>query len=368
VKIFASNGLAGALLTVFISYSSCAAALPDDQDGDAAIAPLFANHAPLAVTIKAPLTTLMDERPEDEYLEGTFSYTRDDGTEQTFDLKIRTRGNYRRQEETCDFAPVRLNFRKKQVEDTEFDGQNKLKLVTHCQHHKLSFEQLVLREYLAYRIFNLMTDNSFGVRLFHINWVDTERDRSKTKYGFVLEDNDDVADRNGMKSMKIGDVTHKDLDARQENLVNVFQYMIGNTDFSLINGRVSENCCHNSKLLSATDSPPYTPLPYDFDFAGMVNAPYAAANPAFKLPNVRVRLYRGQCSNNELLPDTFRQFLEKKDAIYAIIDELDMFSSKARRGTTSYLNVFYKNITNPHVIQRQFIDECNNEISEDSGP
>jgi hypothetical protein len=263
---------------------------------------------------------------------------------------------------------VRLNFRKKQLKDTEFDGQDKLKLVTHCQQNKMSFEQLVLREYLAYRILQVMTDKSFGVRLFHINWLDTERGKSKLKYGFVLEDDDDVADRFGMKSLKLGDVTHEELDPRQENLVNMFQYMIGNTDYSLVNGPADDDCCHNSMLLSATEGPPYTPLPYDFDFAGLVNAPYAAANPAFKLPNVRVRLYRGQCSNNELLPDTIQHFLDKKDAVYAIIDELDMFSSKARRGTTSYVNSFYRDIMNPKLIQQRIINYCNNGHAVDSGP
>jgi hypothetical protein len=368
VKILTSNGLIGVLFAVCISYSSCAGARDDNPDSHPGLAPLFANHAPLEVTIEAPLTTLMEERPEKEYLEGTFSYTKDDGTQQTFDLKLRTRGNFRRSDETCDFAPVRLNFRKKQLKDTEFDGQDKLKLVTHCQQNKMSFEQLVLREYLAYRILQVMTDKSFGVRLFHINWLDTERGKSKLKYGFVLEDDDDVADRFGMKSLKLGDVTHEELDPRQENLVNMFQYMIGNTDYSLVNGPADDDCCHNSMLLSATDGPPYTPLPYDFDFAGLVNAPYAAANPAFKLPNVRVRLYRGQCSNNELLPDTIQHFLDKKDAVYAIIDELDMFSSKARRGTTSYVNSFYRDIMNPKLIQQRIINYCNNGHAVDSGP
>jgi hypothetical protein len=139
VKILASNGLIGVLFAICISYSSCAGARDDNPDSHPGLAPLFANHAPLDVTIEAPLTTLMDERPEKEYLEGTFSYTKDDGTQQTFDLKLRTRGNFRRSEETCDFAPVRLNFRKKQLKDTEFDGQDKLKLVTHCQQNKMSF-------------------------------------------------------------------------------------------------------------------------------------------------------------------------------------------------------------------------------------
>jgi hypothetical protein len=358
MKIPALNELSGALVAIFISFSACADPLPHNPGGDAGFAPLFASHAPLEVTIEAPLTTLMEERPDDEYLEGTFSYTGDDGVQQTFDLKIRTRGKFRRQEEICNFAPIRLNFRKKQVADTIFAGQDKLKLVTHCRQNKPLYEQLVLREYLAYRILQVMTDKSFGVRLLHINYADTERGSSRVKYGFVIEDDDDVAERNGMKSMKIGDVTFDDLDPQQQNLVYVFQYMIGNTDFSLINGPEISKCCHNSKLLSGTGSAPLTPLPYDFDFSGLVKAPYATPDRRFRLASVRSRLYRGHCGNNDLLPDTFRLFLDRRDVVYAIVDELEMFTANTRRSVIRYLDSFYDCITRPEAIAVEFTDKC----------
>jgi hypothetical protein len=358
MKDLVFNKRIGALVAVFIAFSPCADARQDDPDGDSGVAPLFASHAPLEVTIEAPLTTLMDERPDDEYLEGTFSYIGDDGAVQTFDLKIRARGKFRLQEDICNFAPIRLNFKKKQVADTLFAGQDKLKLVTHCQQNKPLYEQFVLREYLAYRILQVMTDKSFGVRLLHINYVDTEGRSSRTKYGFVIEDDDDVADRNGMKSINIGDVTHDDLDPRQQNLVYMFQYMIGNTDFSLINGPEISKCCHNSKLLSGTGGAPFTPLPYDFDFSGLVKAPYASPDRRYRLASVRSRLYRGHCSNNDLLPDTFRLFLDRKDAVYAIVDELEIFTANTRRLVIRYLDSFYDCITRPEAIAVEFTDKC----------
>ena len=199
---------------------------------------------------------------------------------------------------------------------------------------------------------------SFGVRLLHINYVDTEGRSSRTKYGFVIEDDDDVADRNGMKSINIGDVTHDDLDPRQQNLVYMFQYMIGNTDFSLINGPEISKCCHNSKLLSGTGGAPFTPLPYDFDFSGLVKAPYATPDRRFRLASVRSRLYRGHCGNNDLLPDTFRLFLDRKDAVYAIVDELEIFTANTRRSVIRYLDSFYDCITRPEAIAVEFTDKC----------
>ncbi len=325
---------------------------------DSSLAPLFAEHTPLEVTIEAPLTTLIKERPDKDYLEGKFSYTKDDGTVQTFDLKLRARGNFRLKNENCEFPPIRLNFRKKQVKDTLLHGQDKLKLVTHCQQRKPNYEQFMLREYLAYRIFQLLTEKSYSVRLLHINYVDTEVRRPRVKYGFVIEDDGVVAKRNGMKVIKRGNLKHADLDPVDTNLVNVFMYLIGNTDFSLIQGPPDDDCCHNSGLMSATDGPPYTPLPYDFDFSGLVNAPYAAANPRFHLRSVRSRLYRGQCRNEHLLPQTLQKFVDNKDALYALVDELEMFNSNSRRLTIRYLDSFYYAITNPDTIRLEFLEQC----------
>lgn len=351
--------LAGVVLAAFISCSPPASAVDSDSVEGNGIAPLFASHTPLQVRIEAPLTTLMKERPNNEYLEGTFSYSDADGTEHVLDLKLRTRGNFRREKETCNFAPIRLNFRKKQLTDTVFAGQDKLKLVTHCQDNLPSFEQRIIREYLAYRILQVMTDKSFSTRLMHITYVDNERDKSMTKYAFVIEDDDDVAERNGMESVILGNISHDDLDSPQENLVNVFQYMIGHTDFSLVQGPQYDICCHNAVLLSESGGPPFIPMPYDFDFSGLVDAPYAAANPRFELKSVRQRLFRGECSNNEFLPNTVAHFLEKKETIYAIIDELDMFRNKDRGSVTRYLDSFFEDISQAEIIRKKFIDKCN---------
>jgi len=351
--------LTAAMLSALLLVSLPAFAQQDEPaPGAPPLALLFASHTPLLVTIEAPLSTLMTERPDDEYLEGTFSFTGDDGTAHTLNLKLRTRGNYRREAEHCDFPPIRLNFRKAQVADTVFDGQDKLKLVAHCKNDVPYFDQLVLREYMAYRILQVMTENSFRVRLFRINYVDTEGSKPMTRLGFVIEDNDDVAERNGMEVAKSKDITHYDLDPQQENLVNVFQYLIGNTDFSLVKGEPNKSCCHNSELMTASEWGPFIPVPFDFDFAGMVNAPYAQPNPRFKLRNVRQRLYRGHCRNNELLSRTFQQFIDKKGAIYGLIDELDWLGSRSRSDVTYYLNGFYERISNPKSVRSRFLNKC----------
>jgi hypothetical protein len=321
--------------------------------------PLFANRAPLQVRIEAPLTTLMNVRPVDEYLDGTFTYTDADGNDVVLDLKLRSRGKTRRRKETCNFSPIRLNFKKKQVEGTEFEGQDKLKLVTHCQNTKPSYEQLILREYLAYRILQLFTEKSFGARLFHVTYTDTEGRRERTRFGFVIEDEDALADRLGMEVRKISRIEHENIDADYENLINVYQFVIGNTDYSLIKGPDDDECCHNAVLYSATEEPPYFAIPYDLDFSGIVDAPYAGTNRNFRLSSVRERLYRGLCDNNDLLAGTIQRFRDRKSDIYAIIDEMTMLSRNSRSATTRFLNQFYDRIDNDAYIQEEFYDGCN---------
>ena len=260
---------------VALGFSLATEAQFDIAENSQAVTPLFASHSLLHVTIEAPLTTLMNDRPEEEYLDGIFTFVEADGAEQSIDLKIRTRGSYRRSKDHCNFAPIRLNFRTKQVANTIFSGQDKLKLVTHCQNNRSYYEQLLLREYIAYRIFQIMADKSYGVRLLQVNYMDTEGAESMASFAFAIEDEDDVARRVGMISAKIPRLTVEDLERRQQNLVNVFQYLIGNTDFSLTKAEPDKDCCHNADLMSAAGISPFTPLPYDFDFAGLVNAPYA---------------------------------------------------------------------------------------------
>jgi len=346
------------LIATLVLMLPAVEAQPVDAEDNQNVAPLFASHAPLQVSIEAPLTTLMKDRPDKEYLQGTFSFTDDNGIDHTLDLKLRTRGKYRRQKSHCDFAPIRLNFRKKQVVDTVFAGQDKLKLVTHCKNNSSRYEQLVFREYLAYRLLNVMTNKSYGVRLLQINYIDSEGAKPLTKFGFVIEDEDDVVKRNAMHSIKTGDISRDDLDPAQQNLVNVFQYMIGNTEYSLLRAEPDEYCCHNMDVMSATKGAPFTPLAYDFDFAGLVNAPYAEPNPRYKLRDVRQRLYKGLCKNNDLLPRTFQQFLDNKDAIYGLVNELVMLSDGTRKYVTSYLDKSFDHISQAKTIETNFINKC----------
>lgn len=346
----------GIAVTLFLALGPAVPA--QSEENVAATQPLFATHDVMTVRIEAPFTTLMRQQPDEEYLDGTFSYIDKSGQEVTLDLKLQTRGRYRRNKETCNFSPIRLNFRKGQVEGTEFANQDKLKLVTHCQTRRSNFEQLLLREYLAYRILQTLTDNSFGARLMQITYVDNERDgESITKYGFVIEDEDLLADRLGLVAYEERGIKEEELQPEQTSLVAVYQYLIGNTDFSLILGPVDSSCCHNVVLFSQGGAP-YTPIPYDFDFSGIVDAPYAEPNPRFKLRNVKDRRFRGRCPHNGLLDDSFAYFREMEPEIRALVTGLEGLDDRNRKQIEKYMDAFYKDITDPKAKERKFTSKC----------
>lgn len=318
---------------------------------------LFDSKEMIEVTIAAPFTTFSRDRSDVDYLDGTFSYTDEMGETRSFDLKIRARGRYRRQKSTCNFPPIRLNFRTGQLEGSILDGEDKLKLVTHCQNRREKNEQYVLREYMTYRILQILTDKSFGARLMRVTYTNTENSGdSMTKYGFVIEDDDSVGTRLGLEPREVKALSYAELDGKQTNLVNLFQYLIGNTDYSLIRGPNDDNCCHNSVPFS--DENTVSPIPYDFDFSGLVDAPYAEPNPQLKLRSVRTRLYRGRCSNNEHLPGSIAHIVSKKSEIYALMDELQDLDKASRQSITRYLDDFFDEVTDERKIERNLVRKC----------
>jgi hypothetical protein len=326
------------------------------QENEVAAALLFNSNEILSVRIVAPFDTMAENRLDDE-LRGQFYYTASDGEQVELDIGIRLRGKYRRRPDVCSFPPVRLNFKKSQVKDTILDGNDKLKLVTHCNTGSFVFEQVILTEYLVYRILNLVTDISFRVRLLQVDYADSDVDNAFQAYGVLIEHKDVLAERIETPIRTVDKVPLSELDAEHVNLTSVFQYLIGNTDFASTSGPVGEECCHNATLFGDDDGPSYS-IPYDFDMSGFVNAPYATPNPQLRLDSVQERLYRGFCANNERLPATLEVFRAKREEIEALVrDEVDL-STRKRRELLSYIDAFYRSVSNDRGVNRNLIRKC----------
>jgi hypothetical protein len=336
-----------------LSLPALAAQAQDSKDHD----PLFADDEIIHVRMEGPFEMMQKERPDDVEAPGTFSFSGADGEEIILDVNIRTRGNYRRNRKVCELPPLRLNFQKRQTKDTLFDKQDKLKLVTHCQTGSNRYEQTVLSEYLAYRVFNILTDRSFRVRLLRITYAYTDKEREIEGYGILIEHKDRLEKRLDGKSVSTEVVSYADIQPDDLNLAFVFQYFLGNTDFSPIQTAPDEDCCHNQALLVKEDALDYT-IPYDFDLTGFVNAPHAVVNPRFKLRSVRTRLYRGRCFNLAQLPVSLELFREKREAIESLFASRPELRPATLRHLERYTAAFYETINDPNRVQREFVKKC----------
>lgn len=319
--------------------------------------PLFQSHDVLDVRIIAPLSTILSERPFEEELPASFQYKNSAGEAVEFDIKMRTRGRFRRQKKICDFPPMRLNFKTSQTKGTLFHKQNKIKLVTHCQANS-RYAQALLREYVAYRILNTLTDTSYRVRLLRITYVDTEKtQREVTRYGFVIEHRDRMARRIGKSVLEISRTKVNALNTEYTNLISLYHYLIGNTDFSPILGAKGEICCHNHVLFGNPDNPIWS-VPYDFDQSGLVFAPHGVPNERFRLRNVKQRLYRGRCVNNGQIAASIAMFQANRDAIMQIVAKLDMATPASRRMMSGYIDRFYKTLSSERRVRSAIVKKC----------
>ena len=324
------------------------AAASDTQDA------LFLDDDTLDVVIEAPIATLMAKKPKDEYLPGTFRYSAG-GKDATLDVELTTRGHSRH--DVCDFPPLWLNFKKSQTGGTLFDEQNKLKLVVHCD-RSLSYEQIVLKEYLAYRILNALTEKSFRVRLLRVTYVDTEDKKDDIqRYAFFIEHKNRLASRLGLEDLQIERTRVSAIQPDHLNLTSLFAYLIGNTDFSPIAGKPDDDCCHNYVLLG-NQADPIVAVPYDFDQSGLVDPPYAQPAPRFRIKTVRQRVYRGRCVNNQHVEASLQLLQDRREAIFELVDRQvglqDNIRDKARR----YLEAFYEKIDDPRKVEREILKRC----------
>ncbi|HEX9582484.1 MAG TPA: hypothetical protein VF970_15375 [Gemmatimonadales bacterium] len=314
--------------------------------------PLFASHEPLTLTLDADLSLIFKDRSQDsDYAPAKLTLTGADGAK-VLDIQVKTRGNFRLQSRVCGFPPLRLNFPKQATAGTPFEGQDKLKLTVHCQDKKPEYEQSVLLEHLIYRGFNLLSDNSFRARLARITYVDAAGKRDTlTRWAFFIEDNDAMATRLGGAVTDMTEVHDENTDLNQIPLIWMYEYLLGNTDFSVY-------AQHNIVLVEQPNVMFPMPVPYDFDWSGVIDAPYASPDVKLPIRSVRQRLYRGYCRTAEELEPVLALFNEKKEQLYDLYRQQPGLDEKARTQALAYYDEFYKTITDPRAVQREFIRSC----------
>lgn len=310
---------------------------------------LFDTADPLAITLTADFNAIAKERGEQKHPHpGVLSYVTPAGDSVSLNVSLHTRGHYRLR--ICQFPPLKIEFDKKENAHTLFAHQGNLKLVVQCRDNR-AYTNYLLEEYLIYRVYNLVTPMSFRVRLARVTYLDATARRSpETRYAFFLENDNRMAQRNRTHLLPTKGVGQAETERSQMGLVTVFEYLIGNTDWSVA-------ALHNIVLIEDTTGV-ISPVPYDFDWSGLISPPYAFPDSRLGIRTVRERLYRGYCRTPAELAPHFAAFNAVKDSIYALYRGQEGLEPGRVEDALGYYDEFYRTINDPRRMRRAFIDSC----------
>lgn len=311
----------------------------------------FDRVEPVRFTLTADIRQLRaDTADEAPTREATVSFRDSTGRTITMPVKVRTHGRWRLLH--CEFPPLSITFPPDHVAGTPFEGLARARLTSYCKDHP-AYEQFILQELQLYRIYQLLTPYGHVSRALQVTYVDAATGRTKTtRYAFFIDERDAVATRNSSALLKAKGATGSDLEPYHRALMGVFEYMIGNTDFL-----VSD--LHNAFLLGTAQGETI-PVPYDFDYSGVVNTPYATPNPVLSIRNVRQRLFRGFCADPAEFTKVFTLLNEKKKAIYGLYDDQigKLLRLDVATDTRKYFDEFYRIINNRELAQMEILGRC----------
>ena len=306
---------------------------------------------PIRIEIEFDYRDFLKMKYQDTSLQANLSVFDHDSLLYSTTVKIKARGEVRRK--ICFFPPFELNF-KKSDPDTKYTGEmNKLKVVTQCKNNKIS-EQYILKEYMCYKMYNLLTDYSYKVRIVEIKFTDSAgKIKPYTNYGFIIETNGHLCERIQAYPVEIKGIKMNQTDYDPVHLMSVYQYMIGNTDWDVPS-------LHNIRLFKLKDYKKVNPVPisYDFDYAGLVNADYAVPHERFGTTTVRERVYMGYCIPPDKFKPIFDLFLEKEDQFYSLIENCPYLDKFNKGDMHNYLKEFYNIIKIPKMAETSIYNQC----------
>jgi hypothetical protein len=299
------------------------------------------------IDLELDIDLLERNRLSDKYQSGVITFEDARGRTQRWDVEIRSRGRYRRR--TCDFPPIKLKFDKAELRARNFKKHNELKLVTHCLESKEGREN-VAREYLAYKLYAALSPIHYRVKMARMRYIDTRTGKKRVRYGIMLEDEDELATRYGLKMCEdCFAQPPESFDQHNMYTVALFESMIANADWSI-------TMLRNVKLLHTKGKKePRTNylVPFDFDFSGLVNASYAIPDPTLKLRSLRERRLQGPLDSKEQLEDAFRYLKERKEVLVEIIDKFEHLSRSSRLELRDFVLTFYNDMAKGHIARSE---------------
>ena len=333
---------------IFITGNSLNAQKPDVTESA-----FFTGDGLIEITLISDFKKLIRQKLKKEfsgnYQPATITMVFPDSVKLTENIEIRSRGKFRR--EKCNMPPVMLNF--KSPNATTLNKLGTLKLVWPCGTAPYD-EQLILKEYLIYKIYNLVTEKSFRVRLVKIGYRDiNDKMKPYTSYAYLMEDVDGLAKRNNCVEIQPERIRSEQTNRDQTTLMTLFEYMIGNSDWVIPISR-------NVKLIRSradSSSAPFV-VPYDFDYSGLVNARYAIPPPELPISSVRERYYLGFARTPEELQAALHLLRKQKEAIDSLILNLAPLDAFHKKDMIKYISDFFEMTEKEKDIKERFINNA----------
>jgi hypothetical protein len=317
---------------------------------------LFDEGEPLTIELEAEWDPIRrDDAPEPSKYPATLTLAAPNG-ELRLPIQIEPSGRSRRTQDICELPPLRLDIPKRERKGTLLRGIGELKLVTHCRNNA-NYEQYLLLEYLVYRSYGLVTDHSHRVRLLRVRYREPGRAKPRwERLGFAIEDAADLAKRVGAERVTESEIDRTRLDTTAASRAEMFFYLIGMTDFSLVK-RAGGPCCHNARALRRADGS-IVPVPYDFDQTGVVNPEYAAPNERLGIRSVTQRKFRGQCRPRAATDASIAVLREKRAAMRALFEAQEGLSPARSRRALAFLDGFYEWADDPKRVETTLAADC----------
>lgn len=315
--------------------------------------PLFADDQLIEVTLKGPIRQVAGSDTRSTVVPAILSNGAD-----SIPVRLSPRGITRLRKETCEFAPLRVDFTAAPPATSLFAGQKRLKLVTHCRSNP-AFQQYLLLEYASYRLYNLLSPMSFRARLAQVDYVDNNGKPVISRLGFFLEDLGDVARRNGMGEARVGArIPVASLNPADAARFAIFQYMISNLDWAMQAGPAGDTCCHNSRLIVPAGATLMSTVPYDFDYSGFVDAPYAVPPEGISVSSVKKRYYRGFCRHNAEALKAAAEIRAKQPAMLAVLAQIPQLNESTRRKASAFLDKSFADIASDQAVTENLLKTC----------
>jgi hypothetical protein len=312
---------------------------------------LFTNSEVLNLTLRFDITQYQRKKPKKEYLDAVLTYHINERDSVNKNVRLRSRGAMRNG--YCSFPPISLNFKNAGFQKADVAKIEKIKMVTHCEYGN---EENLLKEYLVYKLYNVLTDNSFRVRLVKVTYINTSKPKSKPieTYSFLIEPVEMLAERTQAVVVEAENLSQTVIFPEVMNRMAIFNYMIGNTDWSVPSQ-------HNCKVLSVIDinRPGMgTIVPYDFDYSGLVNADYAIPFHELPIKTVRERLYLGICRSEDEFNTALQEFKAHKDDFYKVINDFTLLDKRTKVDMIEYLDSFFVQFDSRNSIVSDLIKDC----------